>query len=170
MQSKYDDSLLEIMDLVVKKSQKTQILTRARALKMEITQAWADAQQAIQYLDAMISRYAPDKDWQSGFWIGQPTTTAVRQIWGVGASVPQPRRPVSTTTRPEHIVEVAKRVVSNGVVDTKAIISQLRTEGEQRPERALAISIGNILSDKGYKRIGVGKYSQSGLQPSLEVK
>jgi hypothetical protein len=156
MESKYDEPLQQIMGLVVGKTPKSKILEKARELKIEITKAWSDAQQAISFLDIMISRYAPDEEWQQGFWL--PTQqTSQRVIFQTGFPPPRPK-PVSMVTRPERILEVARRVTTDGTVNTKSIIDQLRADGDQRPETSLAVSVGNVLTRHGWQRIGLGTY------------
>ena len=154
MESRYDPDLQEIMSLIVNKSPKSKIISRAKEVKIEITRAWSDAQMAIAFLDQMVNRYSPDPDYPQGFFMQNPTPILVRPR-ALTSSVPTK---VSVITDTAHVLELALRFASDGVIETKNIINQLRTEGDQRPERDIAKSIGNILSRNNWERIGTGKY------------
>jgi hypothetical protein len=159
MESKWNEPLDEIMGLVhdTKRVGRVKTITRAKEVKNEILTAWADAQNAVQFLDNMINRYLPGSDWPQGFFIPpQPGTQLMFQP-GVGM-VQQQRLAVSLIIRPEQILEIAMGLVVDGAVETKDVISQLRALGDQRPDRSLAVSVGNVLIRRGWERVGSGKY------------
>lgn len=157
MQSKYDEPLAEIMSLIVGKAPKSKIITRAKEIKIEITTAWSDAQQAIAFLDQMINRYSPDMEYPQGFLFQNPPQVVIRPGTAI---TPTPMR-VSVIADATHILELTKKLASDGVIETKSIINQLRTEGDQRPDRDMSKSIGNILARNGWKWVGTGKYQLS---------
>ncbi len=163
MQSKYDNPLQEMMKMIVSGSPKPEIISKAMELKTEITSAWSDAQQAITFLDQMINRYSPDPSYPQGFWLQQ----------NINPMVPRPMvmsTPVALITDTGHIIEITKRLASNGVIDTKVVIAQLKAEGDTRADRDIAKSIGNVLSRNNWQRIGTGKYKLIEQKSKEEVK
>jgi hypothetical protein len=167
MASKYDSDLQEIMRLIIDKSPRAEILVKAKDIKIEISRAWTDAQQAIAFLDQMINRYVPDAEYPQGFWV-EPQPNLIRP--GVAYSAPIRHSNVNPSIRPtmriafnidhNHILEIAKKLTTNGTVKTKAIIRQLRTEGDPRPESTLLKSVGNILNRNNWVHVGTGEYKQ----------
>lgn len=148
----YADRLKEVMNLITSQSSKAQILKKARALKIDLTASWNEIQKIITLLDLMVGQYAPDEDWVDGFWMPQsdlqlPRFTPMRE-----------RTRISVSPKPNHIVEVARKLASDGIVNTADVIRQLRMEGDQRPEKNLAIGIGNVLTKREWQKLGVGKY------------
>jgi hypothetical protein len=171
MASKYDEPLQDVMGLIAKKSSKNKILARAKEVKIEITKAWAEAQQAITFLDSMVNRYVPDKDWPQGFWF--PPPPVIKAVQPSPFMVPRgvvTSSPISLVTRPQRIVEVANQLMTDGTVSTKSVIDQLRAEGDQRSEHSLAVSIGNVLNRHGWRRVEPGKYKLVEKQEGKEVK
>lgn len=157
----YSEQLKELMGLIVAGEPRPKILARARELKVQLSTAWAELQRVITLLDGMVNQYAPDKDWTPGFWLPSANVQQSSLVFRAGVPV-MPQRRFTFVSSPEHIAEVAQRVASKkGIVDTSKIIKQLRTEGDQRPERELAIGIGNTLARRGWKRIMTGLYKLS---------
>jgi hypothetical protein len=170
MSSQYDALLQEVMGLILSKTPKARIIARAKDVKSEITAAWSDAQQAINFLDLMIERYAPDPEYPKGFWFTPPQSNQVFN--------PVNRNTISTLTNPivqrippritlisdpKHITDLAIKLSSDGIIETKTIIAQLRTEGDIRLDRDMAKSIGNILARYGWQRVEPGRYKQQEL-------
>lgn len=159
MDSGYSEKLRGIMELIVKQEPKAKILNRAKQVKIELTQTFADVQQAVILLDSMVNRWAPDKGWPQGFWMPPQPVQAPQVVIQRGFPIaPAVKVPGSLVTRPERIVEVARGLVVDGVVVTKAVVDRLRAEGDQRPEKSLAIGVGNVLIRRGWKKVGVGRY------------
>jgi hypothetical protein len=168
MENVYSEQLKELMGLIVRGEPKPKILTRAKEIKVQLSTAWTELQRVISLLDGMVNQYAPDKDWPMGFWLPSPKVEQPSFVFRTGVPMMPPRR-ITLITSPEHIAEVARRVAaSDGIVETDKIIKQLRTEGEQRPVRDLAIGIGNTLARRGWTRIGTGLYQLSESEKSEE--
>jgi hypothetical protein len=125
----------------------------------------------------MIDRYAPDPEYPKGFWFPpqQPTPISnviIRSPIGVITNPPIQRvqAQVTLVSDPKHILDLALKLSSDGIVETKSIISQLRTEGDVRPDRDMAKSIGNILARYEWKRLETGKYKKLEGKGKEEVK
>jgi hypothetical protein len=168
MTSRYDSQLMEIFALIHKKAPKKDILEKARGLKIEVVEAWSDAQQTSNFLDSMIARWASDPSWISGVWMTSPMPQqAIQRFVGqpVFASSGQRTMPIATTT--ERVLELAKGNVKDGIVNTELIVKQLHSEGDSRSEKNISISVGNNLTSHGWKRVGRGMYR---LPEQKEVK
>lgn len=176
MEDQYSDQLKELMALIVSGQPKPQILARAKEIKIQLSRAWTELQRVIGLLDGMVAQYAPDKEWHPGFWL--PSSNLTQDIMIRSGFIP-PRPPTLTSIRrppafsvvasPEHIDGIAHKLAKDGVVHSNDIIRQLRTEGDSRPEKDLAIGIGNVLIRRGWQHMATGIYRVKSQQP-LEAK
>jgi hypothetical protein len=166
MDTVHSAELRELMKLIIEEAPKSKILTKARKIKIGLSTSWMELQRVIGLLDGMVNQYAPDSDWQQGFWL---PTSPQRVILQATSARPITRL-TSLRTRPYRILEVAKGVTIDDTVTTKSIIDQLRAEGDQRPEKNLAVSVGNVLVRHGWERVGTGKYKLVGDSKAKEAK
>jgi hypothetical protein len=153
MESSYSDRLKEVMALIVNEAPKSKALAKARALKSDLSASWHEIQDVIGLLDAMVGQFVPDEDWVDGFWMPEADLQPLPRF-----SPMRERTRISVTPSREHILEIARKVAFDGVVNTADVIRQLRMEGDQRLEKNLAIGIGNVLTKREWQKLGVGKY------------
>jgi hypothetical protein len=154
MESMYSDRLREVIALIVNnKAPKSQALTKARALKAELSASWHEIQDVIDLLDATVRQFVSDEDWVDGFWIPEEDLPPLPRFSGM-----RERTRISMSPSRDHILEVARKVASDGIVNTADVIRQLRMEGDKRPEKNLAIGVGNVLTKRGWQKLGVGRY------------
>ena len=159
MPSKYDAQLMAIFALIHEKAPKNKILDKARELKNEVVEAWADAQQTSTFLDSMIARWAPDQSWQLGLWMpAQMPQQSIQRFVGTPTLISIGQKTMPLTASHERVLEIANGVVKDGIVNTGSIVEQLRSEGDQRSEKNISISVGNNLTSHGWKRVGRGMY------------
>jgi hypothetical protein len=162
MDTAYSDRLKELMTLIIGEAPKPQILSKAKALKIELSISLKDIQEVIHLLDGMVNQYARDEAWVDGFWLPESSERELPRFSAPTLrGMREPAR-VSLAPNREHVLDIANKVASNGIVDTKDVIRQLRAEGDQHPDRALAIGTGNILVRHGWQKIAVGKYKKLG--------
>lgn len=167
MESKYAPQLEEVMKLIVTHAPRPKIIAKGKEVKIELTKGFSDIQQAIMSLDNMINIHSPDPDWPLGFW--QPPQPASAQRFVVQSGFTR-QKATGLQVRPARILEVAKGASAEGSVLTKTIIDQLRAEGDQRPDRALAVSVGNVLTRHGWQRVEQGKYKLIEKKEGKEAK
>ena len=170
METKYSERLREILSLIVDQAPESKILAKAKQLKIDISTSWMELQEGISILDGVVKAFTTSKDWQRGFWFPSPPPIVAVQPprfigQGTGTS-----RPAFLVARPERILEVAHGAAKEGKVTTKIIVNQLRAEGDQRPERSLAVSVGNVLTRHGWQRVEPGKYKLVEKQEGKEAK
>lgn len=170
MDTTYSAQLKEVMDLIMKEAPKPQILAKARDIKIRLSTSWTELVRVINLLDGMVNQFAPDKDWPQGFWLPPTPIQAVPPPRFIAQSGVVTPRQTSLVTQPQRILEVAKGVMTEGIVASKTIIDRLRAEGDQRPEKSLAISVGNVLTRHGWQWVGPGKYRLVEKQEGKEAK
>jgi hypothetical protein len=143
----------DVMKAVADDEPKEEILKRARDAKVSLSAVWSEYQQAINMVDALVKTYVPSSEWQTGWW---SPTIAAQQL-------APPTRPVlvQPPDKTKRVLAIATSLKAGEQkrVTVKAVMQQLRTEGDQRPDKKMAISIGNILSwSKKWKRVAPGEY------------
>jgi hypothetical protein len=67
-------------------------------------------------------------------------------------------------------LEIAMRYEKDDVVDTKAAVPEIKATGDTRSEIGIQIGLGNMLFQRGWKKIGNGKFRRPNTQPKMEVK
>lgn len=150
------DLLKELASLTVNQATKEQIREKAWEAKIYLHGVWLDLGVAIGYIDSTVNAFAPDPSWQNGFPTDEIATPSTAQPPSASSAKPAS---TLTITNIEHIIDVAKKVISaEGFVYTDNIVSQLKSEGDTRPDSDMKKSIGNILARYGYERIDTGLY------------
>lgn len=152
------DLLKELASLAVNQAPKEQILAKAWEAKVYLQEVWIDLGVAIGYIDSTVNAFAPDPSWQNGLPTDKIATPSTAQPPSASSSKPAS---TLTITGIEHILDVAKKVISaEGFIDTDNIVSQLKSDGDTRPDSDMKKSIGNILARYGYERIDTGVYKR----------
>ena len=152
MEVEQDKLVKDVFKMVAENEPRDVILAGARKAKISLSAIWSEYQQAINLLDTIVATFTPVSDWQAGWW--SPTVSAQQLA---------PKRPVGiqSISNPQAVLAIAASLKASGqkTIDIKAIMEQLRIQGDQRPDRKMAISIGNILSwSKKWKRVAPGEY------------
>ena len=154
MEDSFDISLRAITRKVAERAPKEEILTDARKLKIDLSQYAVELQVTLNTLDQLVSKFARDDDWVSGWWTPEQATVATASTTVSG---PHFRR----YDRARRTLEVAAGLGEGSVtVLVSDIAGALRLEGEELDDRALATSVGNLLTRSGkWTRIGPGEYA-----------
>ena len=143
----------DVMKLVAEDKPRKVILDSAQKAKISLSAIWSEYQQALNMVDTLVATYAPESDWVVGWW--SPTVAAQR--------LAPPTRPVLVRPldRTRTVLAIASSLKASGEkrITVKAIMEKLRVQGDQRPAKKMAISVGNILSwSKQWKRVAPGEY------------
>lgn len=145
-----------VMKAVAENQAKEEILSQAKEAKAKISSTIRELQQAMVLLDNIVATFVPD--------LGNSLDTPKVRV-----SL-KPSTFVEYAPTNEHIFELAEKFTSNGSVETSSIITQLRSEGDDRPDRSLAISVGNILARNGWESIAQGLYRKKEVRKTVENK
>lgn len=153
--SKITELLKELGSLTLNDAPKEQILTKAVEIKAYLQDVWYELGRATNLVDSTVNAFVPDEKWE----IGLPTERIKVPAPSLSTTSPsKPRATLVTTASLEHILEIARKVSADGIVETKYIIAQLKSEGDTRPDSDIAKSVGNTLARNGWERVGTGKY------------
>lgn len=112
----------------------------AKSAREGIAREIAELQRALDVVDTVVKWKAP------AMVVALPMTQASGSA--------------EVTVRRERIGSIALELAgdSRGRVDTDAVFTRLREEGDQTPERDLKIAIGNVLTRAGWSRVATGIY------------
>lgn len=142
----------KIVSLFVNKAPPEQILDEIKDLKEKITKSIKELQRMPALLDGLAEQYDVHPVTHEQKWTSLKPSTFV-------SSDPKKR-----------IAEIATRLAVDGIINTQDIIPELRSLGDEKPDKTQLIRIGNILHQRGWEKIGTGKYIKAGTQPKMEVK
>ncbi len=153
METEQQRLVKDVMRLVSEDASRSAILSSARQAKISLSKVWSEYQQALNMIDILVATYAPDPDWVAGWW---SPTVAAQQL--APATRPVIARPPDRTRT---VLAIASSLITRGQkrITVKAIMEQLRAQGDQRLAKAMAISVGNILAwSKQWKKVAPGEY------------
>lgn len=163
--NRYSEQLKQLMEMIVAGVSKEDILESGKALKINLSRDFVEAQRIIGLLDGIISQFAQNESWPMGIWLHpqqQPQQSIVIRgtPFGQGQVTLQtsPLQRATTANPNRRILELARRYAVNGFVHTSEISKQLRIEGDLRPERNMAKKVGNVLVRNGWDWVETGKY------------
>jgi hypothetical protein len=139
----------DVMKLVTEDKPQKTILIEAQNVKSEINKEISELTQASKLLDSIIATFAREADHLIP--TNKPSTHKEDST--------QPLMPLYIPTD-AHILELADQFKVNGTVDTDKIIEKLKSEGDTRADRGIAISVGNKLTRNGWKQIYTGMYNE----------
>jgi hypothetical protein len=151
--STHSDGLKKIMALIANDTPQPQLTLEVNSLKTEITRSIKESQRILILLEGI-----PEK-------LNIPPPVSVTEI----KTNPKSNF-VVTNEYKDSIFNVAVNSARDGTIDTKSIITEMRRLGDTRPEKQMLIGIGNILFQRGWKKIANCKYAKPETLPNMEVK
>jgi hypothetical protein len=157
MESTYSEQLKELMGLVIEGKPKPQMVAKARELKVQLTKYWEELQRSMNLLDSMVSQYAPDEQWTTGF--DKPLPTKIIYAHGIQSQESFGRATVNLLASPAQIIEIARKLVNkDGLLNTDEVIVQLKAQGDLRASSDIGKTVGNVLHRDGWIRLNTGLY------------
>jgi len=154
MEKEQQQMVKDVMKLITEDAPRKDILSSAKKAKFSLSKVWTEYAQAIGIVDTLVATYAPDPNWVAGWW---NPDEAAKQV------MPATHRPILARppSRRYAILAIASSLMTSGKkrITVKAIMERLREQGDQRPTKAMAISIGNILAwSKQWRKVAPGEY------------
>ena len=156
----YSERLKELMNLIGKNAPRAQIIAEAKALKTDMIASSNEIRRVVNLLDLMVGEYAPDPEWVEGLSWRESAKHESPTSSSAAPTVVRKGARASSASGPEHVLAIANKMSVGGIVATKDVTQQLRAEGDQRSDKALAIGVGNSLAWHGWQKIATGKYKK----------
>ena len=148
----YSEKLKQLMSYIINNTPPEQLYTEYSNLKQNIVKTIDDLRRMSNLLDAIAEQYD------------------IRPASNPKAVSLKPSTFIPDEVEAKKALEIALNSSQDGVINTRVIIPQLRSLGDQRTDKAIMISMGNILNNNGWEKIDTAKYKRKDLQNKMEVK
>ena len=150
--------LWKLTSLIANEASEEDIVEKAREIKNRLTTTWQEIMKVVTTVDGLVANFAPNQEWQQG--LVYLTGNMPTQLYKPSTpKLPAPRIAAPKNARTDVVVRIANELSKGQPINTKLILARLRAEGEQRPDRSVEVSIGNILTRRGWKKVRTGEYA-----------
>lgn len=150
----YADEEKRIMSLIVQGIPSNELYIEYKNLRDRLNKDFEELRETSAFLEALAKRYN----------IEPPIPVQQKVSLKPSSFTP------SSSDMKQRSLKIALKYEKDGVIDTKAAVPEIKATGDTRSEIGIQIGLGNMLFQRGWKKVDNGKFMRPNTQPKMEVK